>query len=225
MDDASLGAEQVGERTDYRRHRRRAPGSTCPSSGLRVADAFRFVVRAPSVLCRRAARGRPSACPRGSRGFRTRPCASSRRGGGLLPARARWQSRIESSRSFSTTFSDSLSCFWTQRDSRSRLLVIDSSGLLISCARLTAISPAVASCCALTHPPDVARKSDRADFVAVIVVDQRARDHDRDHLALLVAEDRLEAGDPARCPPTRASPSSPAALLRARDRCGCSSDR
>src|SRR4029077_18221326 len=47
----------------------------------------------------------------------------------------------------------------------------------------------------VAHAADVAGEADRGDLFAVIVVDQRASDHNRDDLAGLVAELGLEAGD------------------------------
>src|SRR5580658_7107195 len=47
----------------------------------------------------------------------------------------------------------------------------------------------------MPHAPDVAREADRADLIAVVVVDERPGDHDLDELAVLVAEVGLEAGD------------------------------
>ena len=47
----------------------------------------------------------------------------------------------------------------------------------------------------MPHAPNIAGEADRADLIAVVVVDERPGDHDRDELAVLVAEVGLEAGD------------------------------
>jgi len=70
--------------------------------------------------------------------------------------------------------------------------VIDSSGLLISCARLTAISPR-SQAAAHDACGGCRARSRSSDFLAVVVVDERAGDHDRDDLAGLVAELGFEA--------------------------------
>ena len=43
----------------------------------------------------------------------------------------------------------------------------------------------------VAQPPNVAGEADRADFMALGVVDERAGDHDRDEFAGLVAEDSV----------------------------------
>src|SRR5262249_9564787 len=106
--------------------------------------------------------------------------------------------RIESRRSFSTTFSDSLRCGSAHRATSSRLLIMDSSGVLISWARLTAISPAVASCSPWRLPRVSRAQPLETDPFSGIVMNQRPGNRNRNYLAGLVQKPGLVVRDPAR---------------------------